>query len=124
MRVPDADFPVEVIRSVPVVAVPEDVDITNAAGLRAALLQAAASRHGIFVVDMSKTQFCDTAGIHALVAAHKRARAEGGLLLLVVGGTAVLRILSITGLDGVIPSFSSLEQALAQTPAAHQNQAP
>ena len=67
---------------------------------------------------MSRTQFCDTAGIHAPVAAHKRVRAEGGQLLLVTGGAAVLRILSITGLDRVIPSFSSLEQALAHAPAS------
>jgi anti-sigma B factor antagonist len=121
MRVPDAGFPVEVIRSVPVVATPEDVDITNAAGLRTALLQAAVCGHGTYVVDMSHTQFCDTAGIHALVAAHKRARAEGGQVLLVTGGAAVLRIFSITGLDRVIPNFSSLEQALAQTPTAPQD---
>ena len=101
------------------VAAPGDIDITNAAGLRTALLQVAACGHGIFVVDLSHTQFCDTAGIHALVAAHKRARAEGGQVLLVIGGAAVRRILSITGLDRVIPNFSSLEQALSQTPAAH-----
>jgi anti-sigma B factor antagonist len=121
MGVPDAGFPVEVIKSVPVVAAPEAIDITNAAGLRAALLQAAACGHGTLVVDMSHTQFCDTAGIHALVAAHRRARAEGGQVLLVIGGAAVRRILSITGLDRVIPHFSSLEQALAQTPAARQD---
>jgi len=121
MGVPDAGFPVEVIRSVPVVATPADIDITNAAGLRTALLHAADRGHGTFVVDMSHTQFCDTAGIHALVAAHKRAHAEGGQVLLVVGGAAVLRILSITGLDRVIPNFSTLEQALAQTSAAHRD---
>jgi anti-anti-sigma regulatory factor len=55
------------------------------------------------------------------VAAHKRARAEGGQVLLVIGGAAVRRILSITGLDRVIPHFPSLEQALAQTPAARQD---
>jgi anti-sigma B factor antagonist len=121
MGVPDAGYPVEVIKSVPVVAAPEDIDITNAAGLRAAMLQAAACGHGTFVVDMSHTQFCDTAGIHALVAAHRRARAEGGQVLLVIGGAAVRRLLSITGLDRVIPHFSSLEQALAQTPAARQD---
>jgi anti-sigma B factor antagonist len=120
-QVPDVGFPVEMITSVPVVAAPEDIDITNAAGLRAALLQAAACGHGTFVVDMTRTQFCDTAGLHALVAAHKRARAEGGQVLLAIGGAAVLRILSITGLDHVIPNFSSLEQALAQVPAADQD---
>jgi anti-sigma B factor antagonist len=121
MRVPDSGFPVEVIAGVPVVAAPEDIDITNAAGLRTALLQAASLGPGTFVVDMSRTQFCDTAGLHALVAAHKRARAGGGQLLLVTGGAAVDRILSITGLDRVIPSFPSLELALAQAPAAHQD---
>jgi anti-sigma B factor antagonist len=121
MRVPDAGFPVEVIRSMPVVTAPEDIDVVNAAGLRTVLLQAAALGHGTFVVDLSHTQFCDTAGIHALVGANKRARAEGGQMLLVVGGAAVHRILSITGLDRVIPNFQNLEQALAQTPAAHQD---
>jgi anti-sigma B factor antagonist len=113
---PDLGFPVEMIGGVPVVAAPEDIDITNAAGLRAALVQAASLGHGTFVVDMSRTQFCDTAGIHALVAAHKRARAGGGQLVLVVVGSPVLRILSITGLDRVIPNVPSLEEALAQTP--------
>ena len=32
MGVPGAGFPVEVIRSVPVVAAPEDIDITNSDG--------------------------------------------------------------------------------------------
>ena len=116
MQVPDLGFPVEVIGGVPVVAAPQDIDITNADGLRTALLEAASLGPGTFVVDMSRTQFCDTAGLHALVAAHKRARAGGGQLLLVTRGAAVDRILSITGLDRVIPNFPSLEEALAQTP--------
>jgi anti-sigma B factor antagonist len=121
MRAPDTSVPVEVIRTVPVVAAPEDIDITNAAGLRTALLQAAALGRGTFVVDMSHTQFCDTAGIHALVGAYKRARTGGGQVLLVIGGAAVHRILSITGLDRVIPSFQNLEQALAHTLPARQD---
>ena len=38
---PDAGFSVEVVSGVPVVVTPQDVDITNADGLRAALLEAA-----------------------------------------------------------------------------------
>ena len=34
-------FPVELVRGVPVVTAPEEIDITNAAGLRAGLLEAA-----------------------------------------------------------------------------------
>jgi anti-sigma B factor antagonist len=114
----DIGFPVELVGAVPVVAAPEDIDIMNAAGLRAALLEAAAHGAGTFVVDMSGTRFCDTAGLHALVRAHKRARAKDGEMLLVIPSVNVLRIFAITGLDRVIPSFPSLEEALAHALAA------
>ena len=111
---PEAGFPVEVIGGVPVIVAPEEIDITNADGLRAALSEAAAHGHGRLVVDMTRTQFCDTAGLHALVAAHKRTRTGGGQLLLVMPGAGVLRIFEITGLDQVIPHVASLEEALAE----------
>ena len=113
---PYAGFPVWEVRGVPVVAAPEEIDMTNAAGLRAALLEAAERGDGTLVVDMTRTQFCDTAGLHALVAAHKRARVSGGRVLLVLPETTVLRIFAITGLDRVIPHFRSLDEALSQGP--------
>jgi anti-sigma B factor antagonist len=122
MRMRDVGFPVEVIRGVPVVVAPEEIDITNAEGLRAALLaaaqlQAADHRRGTFVVDMTRTRFCDSAGIHALVDAYKSARDGGGQVLLAVAGAAVPRIFEITGIDRVIPRFPSLEEALDHVPA-------
>jgi anti-anti-sigma factor len=71
----EASFPVEVVSGMPVVTAPEEIDITNAAGLRAALLEAAACGSRTLVVDMAQTQFCDSAGLNVLVRAHKRARA-------------------------------------------------
>ena len=114
---PDASFPVQVVGGVPVVVAPGEIDITNAAGLRAPLLEAAAHANGTLVIDMAQTQFCDSAGLNVLVRAHKRAQADGGELLLVISGAAVLRIFAVTGLDHLIPNFPSLDQALAQTPA-------
>jgi anti-sigma B factor antagonist len=119
--------PVEVIRGVPVVAAPEEIDITNAAGLRAALLEAATHGSRTVVVDMSRTQFCDSAGLHTVLGAHRRAEAAGGEVLLVLAGPAVLRIFEVTGIDRLIPSFASLDEALAHTPAAkviHQEPSP
>ena len=118
-------FPVELVGGVPVVTAPEEIDITNAAGLRAGLLEAAgleaagleAAGHPAFVVDMTRTRFCDSAGIQALVEAHKRAQAAGGQVLLAMSGAAVPRIFELTGVDRVIPSFASLAEALAHTPA-------
>jgi anti-sigma B factor antagonist len=111
---PEAGFPVEMVSGVPVVTAPEEIDVTNAVMLRAALVEAAADGPRMFVVDMTRTQFCDTAGLHALVAAHKRARAGGCRVLLVMSGPSVPRIFEITGLDDVIPHVTSLEEALAQ----------
>jgi anti-sigma B factor antagonist len=113
----DVGFPVEVVGGVPVVTAPEEIDITNAPGLRSALLEAASRGHGALVVDMTRTRFCDCAGIHTLLAAHKRVQADGGGLLLAIRGTSVLRVFELTGLDRVIPGFTSLDQALARTSA-------
>ena len=114
---PEDKFPVEVVQGVPVVAAPEEIDITNAEALRSALLTAAADGPGTLVVDMTGTRFCDSSGLHALIAAHKRAEAEGREVLLVIPGAPVLRVFALTGMDRVIPNFTSLAEALAQTAA-------
>ena len=110
----DGRFSFEVVDGVPVVAAPEEIDITNAPELRSALLEAAAHGHGSLVADLSQTQFCDSSGLHTLLAAHKRATAAGGEMLLVIRANAVLRVFTITGVDQIIPNFTSLEEALAQ----------
>jgi anti-sigma B factor antagonist len=117
----DGRFPIEVINGVPVMAAPEEIDITSAPELRVALLEAAARGHGTLVADLTRTRFCDSSGLHTLLAAHKRAQAEGGEVRLVIPGTAVLRVFAITGLDCMIPNFTSLEEALAQTSASGSN---
>lgn len=111
----DGRFPVELVSGVPVVAAPEEIDITNAQDLRSALLEAAAAGSGTLVADMTRTRFCDSSGLHALLAAHKRAQAEGGELLLVIPSVTVLRVFAITCIDRMIPNFTSLDEALAQT---------
>jgi anti-sigma B factor antagonist len=113
----DGRCPFEVVSGVPVVTAPEEIDITNAPVLRSALLEAAAYGHGTLVVDMTRTQFCDSSGLHTLLAAHKRAQAEGGELLLAITAAPVLRVLAITSIDRMIPNFTSLDRALAQTSA-------
>jgi len=108
---PCQTFPVEMVRDVPVVAAPEEIDIANAAGLEAALVAAASGGHGRFVADMTSTRFCDSSGISALVVAQRHALQEGSQLVLAVS-PAVLRLLTLTGLDGVIPHFTTLEEAI------------
>jgi STAS domain len=56
---------------------PGEIDITNAGQPRAALLHAAGRPGPAVVADMTRTRFCDSAGLHALIGAHRRARTEG-----------------------------------------------
>ena len=113
----ESEFTVEVVSGVPVVTAPEEIDITNAPMLRSALLEAAAQGHGTLVADLSRTRFCDSSGLHTLLAAHKRAEAGDGELLLVLRGTTVPRVFALTGIDQMIPTFTSLAGALTQTSA-------
>jgi anti-anti-sigma regulatory factor len=67
---------------------------------------------------MTRTRFCDSSGLHALIRAHKRAVSEGGELRLAVPADGVVaRIVSLTGLDLYLPCFSSVAGAMARTPA-------
>src|SRR6202050_2398786 len=116
-QMPYGSFPVEVVEGVPVVVAPEEIDITTTEALRWALVKAAADGRGPLVVDMTRTRFCDSAGLHVLLAEHQRAEAEGREVLLVIPSTAVLRILAITGADRMIPNFTSLPEALTGTAA-------
>jgi anti-sigma B factor antagonist len=117
----DGRCPFEVVSGVPVVTAPKEIDITNSPELRSALLEAAKHGHGTVVVDMTRTRFCDSSGLHTLLAAHQRAQAEGGELLLAITAAPVLRVLAITSIDRMIPNFTSLDQALAQTSANGSN---
>ncbi len=108
----DDRFRIELVSGVPVVGAPQEIDMANARELGSAL-EAAADRPGTLVADMSRTQYCDSSAIHTLLAAHKRAQADGGELLLVVPDAAVLRVFMITGIDRLIPTFTNLKDALA-----------
>ena len=112
------DYRFQVARGVPVVTVPAEIDATTVGQLREILLEWQTRGHTTMVVDMTGTQFCDSAGLRELVRAHKRAVAEGGGLRLVLPADgAVRRVFAFTGLDPLIPYFTAPEQALAQAPA-------
>jgi len=112
-----AGFPAATISGLPVVSGPAEIDIANAGQLRAALLAAAAQGHATIVVDLTETSFCDTSGLQVLVLAHRRAAAEGGELRLVVRSATLQRLFSLTGVDHVIPNFTTLDQAVGELPA-------
>ena len=93
-----------------VITMPAEIDATNADEIRHALL-AAVSDLAVVIIDMSATTFCDSAGVHAIMAARQRAEETGTDLRLVA--TAVLRILTLVGADQLIPIYPTLQAARA-----------
>jgi anti-anti-sigma factor len=117
--IPSTGYPAHMADGVPVITAPAEIDITTADQLQAVLSDWRTRGHATVVVDMTGTQFCDSAALTELARAHRRAAADGGGLRLVISADdAVLRVFTLIGLDRVIPRFASLEQALAQSTAA------
>jgi anti-sigma B factor antagonist len=95
-----------------VVIAAAEIDAANASQLHTAL-SATGGRCPAVVVDMSRTVFCDMAGIGVLVQARNRARADGGEVRLVITSVSVLRMFALTRRDYLFPIFTSLADALA-----------
>jgi anti-sigma B factor antagonist len=110
--VTDPSFPVSVHEGQAVVRTPEEIDISSAGLLREALVAAVASGQPVIVVDMSGTEFCDSTALNVLVRALGKADQAGAELRLVMGGSGVRRVLTVTGVAGMFRIYETLGQAL------------
>jgi anti-anti-sigma factor len=113
--VADTSYPVRWTGRQAVVTLPGHIDVSNASQLGDELLFVIDHGAVELVVDMTATTSCDYAGVGAIARAYQRGAASGTQLRLVVAAPAVRRVLSINGLDRLIPIYPSLEAA---TPAA------
>ncbi len=101
------------IGRVAVVTLPVEIDVTNADAVREDLLSVLNQGAVLLVADMSRTTFCDSAGVSALVRTFRRAVASSSGLRLVVCTPAVHRVLSLTGVDRLVDVFPSVAACLA-----------
>ncbi|HEV3153378.1 MAG TPA: STAS domain-containing protein [Candidatus Baltobacteraceae bacterium] len=88
------------------------LDLATSPSLRAALIEAADEGKHDIVVDLSQLEFLDSTGLGALIGAHKRALEHGGQVRLVVNDGPIQRLLTITGLMGILSVYGSLDAAL------------
>jgi anti-sigma B factor antagonist len=111
--VPRERFPIVWLSQVAVVTLPVEIDIANAGQVRDDLLSVLNRGATTLIVDMGGTTFCDSAGVNALVRAHKRATANSSKMHLVVSAPAVQRVLAITGVDHLMDIYPSVAASLA-----------
>jgi anti-sigma B factor antagonist len=112
------------IGQVAIVTLPAEIDVNNADTVRDDLLSILTRGATLLVADLSKTTFCDSAGVSALVRTFRRAADSGSGMRLVVSTPAVQRVLSITGVDRLVDIFPSVSASLAgpQSQAAQGEQ--
>jgi anti-sigma B factor antagonist len=99
------------VGSVAVAAVPAEVDLTNAQEILESLLSVVDDRPSMLVVDMTLTEFCDSAGAAALMQV-QRTSAFAQVPLQLAASEPVARILSLLGLDRLIDVQPALATGL------------
>lgn len=90
-----------------------EIDFHTSPGLRQALTTAAESSDRI-VLDLSRVTFLDSTGIGVMVHALNQGRARHGRSLCLVGPTGVVRrVLDLTQVSDVFPTYATVSEAAA-----------
>ena len=95
-----------------VVALSGELDAHTAGHLRALLAEQLLAGPGNLVVDLSALSFIDSAGLATLIAADKGTRRAGMKLVLAAPAPSVKKVLKITGIDGVLATVDTVDEAL------------
>lgn len=95
-----------------VLAVAGDLDLATSEQLRGHLNSAPAGE--VVVLDLKKVEFCDSAGLRVLLDAELRTRVGGGQLRLAAPSPALVRLFELTGVDGFVRVFATIEDAFGQ----------
>lgn len=119
---PSADIPQFEISSergpddVCVVRVAGEVDISHEEELRGELQRAGNEDSAGIVVDLTDCDFIDSSGVRALLVSRETQREEGDQAAFAIAAASdqLLRILSVMGVDKVIPVRPTVEEATAE----------
>ena len=101
-----------------------EVDVANAASLQADIAAAVSNTaHGL-VIDLSQTEYFDSAGIRMLFELHKTlAGRRQGLRVVVPSGAIILSALRVTEIDRLVPIDDNLNEAVARLTDAERRTA-
>jgi anti-sigma B factor antagonist len=100
-----------------VVRVVGELDISHEDEVRAELRKAVESDGAGIVVDLTDCEFIDSSGVRALLLGYEAQREDGdddSLLAVAAESEQILRILTVMGVDKVIPVRPSVDKAIAE----------
>lgn len=87
-----------------------DIDAYSVSGFREALSELAEAKG--LIVNLSGVPFMDSAGLGALIGGIRRARDNGGVVVVACDNPALIRLLQTTGFDRIVPVLESLDDAI------------
>ncbi|HKX17700.1 MAG TPA: STAS domain-containing protein [bacterium] len=89
-----------------------ELDLVSVATFRAHLTMAGHAARGI-VLDLRNLRYLDSTGINALLEAHRTLSPSGRRMAMVASSPLVHKVLSVLAIESIIPSFETLDAALA-----------
>ncbi|TKS99096.1 STAS domain-containing protein [Streptomyces lasalocidi] len=99
-----------------VASVSGEIDLHTAPGFRTRVLALIDQGDHHLILDLSGVSFCDSAGLGALIGIWHGAQEAGGSLALAAVPDRLMRMLTLTGVDSLLPHYPSTADALS----AHQ----
>lgn len=90
-----------------------DVDVQTAPTLHSEALEIIQHGHPRLALDLAQVGFCDSAGLSALIRLWHAARAAGGSLSLAAVPDRLMRMLTLTGVDSLVPIHATAADAAA-----------
>ncbi|GIH22850.1 anti-sigma factor antagonist [Acrocarpospora phusangensis] len=99
--------------SATVISAAGELDATNTAELTLYIAAEHPDAARPLVLDLATLTFIDSSGLRILMDAHQRSRRHGSSLHLAAPHERVIRLLELTGLDQLLSTHPTLEQALA-----------
>jgi anti-sigma B factor antagonist len=103
---------VDTVGAARVVRLVGELDLYNAAQVRAGLAEACAETPERVVVDLSEVEFIDSTALGVLIETRTKLNNRGGLLL-AAPGLETRRALQISGLDKLFTVHDTVEDALS-----------
>ena len=100
--------------NVPILAVNGEVDVYSAPELKDKISELIQSGQTTLIVDLSGVAFLDSTGLGALVEARSATSEAGGSLPIVCSQDRILKLFTITGLDGVFSIHPDVGAAVAE----------
>lgn len=89
----------------------EKLDATNAPELKSELVVLNKSGVNTIVLDLTKTRYCDSSGLSAILAANRLCKETNGQFVLTGLQDSVMKMISIAQLDKVLTITNSLAEA-------------